>query len=158
MEIGTLIGLAGLILTLPLSIAGALLTPRIEKAYNNLSTKKRYKNIQKVKAEYEIVKKYKEDKQEFSLYLLNIVIKTTLMGAIMSVVSGFFILVSQLIASDPFLIGIAQIVNMAGSVFIVSLCRPAFSIWSKIKNYDEYVQRLKDASIIEIEIEDSKFY
>lgn len=156
MEIGTLIGLLGLILTLPLSIAGTLLSPRIQKAYNNLNKNRKYKNIQKVKAEYEIVKKYKEDKQEFSLYLLNVVIKTTLMGAIMSVVSGILIVASQLVISDPFLIGIAQIVNMAGSAFIVSLCSPVFSIWSKIKHFDQYVQRLKDANIIEGE--DRKFY
>lgn len=156
METGTLISLLGLILTLPLSIAGTLLSPRIQKAYNHLNKNREYKNIQKVKAEYEIVKKYKEDKQDFSLYLLNIVIKTTLMGAIMSVVSGVLIVASQLVIRDPFLIGIAQIVNMAGSAFIVSLCSPVFNIWSKIKNFDQYVQRLKDANIIEGE--DPKFY
>lgn len=145
----------GTLWAIPSGIIASLLTPLIVKAYNNRNENRRKNAIEKVRTEYQTIKKYKENPQMFSLYLINIVIKTTLMGAIVSVFSGIFNLIAQLFIYSSFLLGLSQIIILFGSMFIITICRPAFSIWSKIKSYDEYVQRLKDANIIE---EDRKFY
>lgn len=145
----------GTLWAIPSGIIASLLTPLIVKAYNNSNENRRIKTIEKVKSEYLIIKKYKENPQELSLYLINIVIKTTLMSAIVSVLSGIFTLIAQLLIYSSLLFGLSQIIVLFGSMFIINICRPAFSIWSKIKNYDEYIQRLKDANVIE---KDLKFY
>ena len=147
----------GSLLAIPIGIVTSLLTPWIVKKVNNRTQINRQKNIESERKEYERICDFYKNKQDLSLYYLNVVVKTTFLSAFMAIFSGFLSfggLMMQTARLDfdyqfiNILFGLGQFVNLFGSVMIVSICKPALNVWRKIRNFQEYEEDLKSRRII----------
>jgi hypothetical protein len=153
--------LLGLIFSIPVGIITSLLTPLILKLFQNISRKARAKTKDTTKKEYEILKKYYTDKVELSLFFVSVIIKTTLISAMMSILSYLFFISSQIFYTiieridlyfvfniPTILAAVGQFILLIGSILIVNMCRSAINVWKKIENFAEYERLLKAKEII----------
>jgi len=154
----------GSLVAIPIGIITSLLTPWIVRKVNNWTHVNRQKNIEYERKEYERIRGFNNNKQDLSVYYLNVVVKTTFLSAFMAIFSGLLYTSGQMMAtmrieSDiiydfdfikfiSILTGLGQFVNLFGSVMIVAICRPALNVWHKIKNFQEYENELKSRKII----------
>ena len=146
----------GSLLAIPLGIIASLLTPWIVKTINNRTYRNRQKNLENARKEYEQICEFYKNKQDLSIYYLNVVVKTTLLSAFMALASGLLLAGGQIVMMafdidrkySGILFGLAQLVNLFGSIAIVSICKPALNIWNKIRNFKEYEEELKSRNII----------
>jgi hypothetical protein len=88
----------------------------------------------------------------FTQYLVQVAIKTSLIGAVMAIVSGVFLFAGQLsfavlnggmgIRLDETigqaLFAMGQFAALVGSILIVNICRPALVLWNRLRSFDEY--------------------
>jgi len=156
--------LLGTLLSIPIGIITSLLTPLVLGFFQNINQKARTKSKYIAQKEYEMITSFHINKQELLMFFLNIIIKTTFVSAIITVISYFFIITPQVIFpimvnNDSFFIDtrilqmmtvIGHFVLLIGSILIVNLCRTAFNVWGKVKNYDNYTRILKEKNIIEV--------
>ncbi|MDB5551943.1 MAG: hypothetical protein JWL86_1927 [Rhizobium sp.] len=147
----------GLFLSIPLGIITSLWTPWIQRKIEQRGKRKNVEQAKYLKSEFENVQYYVENKIEFSHYLMYAAIRTTLIGSLIGIFSGILFAVAQLfmftgrsmhfpsdllelIQNALFFFG--QLLALVGSIMIVNTCRPALSLWSKVRNFDEYKSRV----------------
>jgi hypothetical protein len=153
--------LVGLFLSIPIGIITSLITPHVQKLNQIISQKARIKANNITKKEYEILKKYYENKTELSLFLISTIIKTTFISAFMSILSYIFFIsslilypiinyvdINYLFNVHLILPAIGQTVLLIGSILIVNICKSAVNVWKKIKNFDEYERVLRAKKLI----------
>lgn len=147
----------GIVLSIPIGIFTALLTPWFQKLFDNWNQSKLIKNQRSAKAEYEAVKYYKNNKDDLTHYYLNVVIKTTFIGAFVGLFSGVLFILGELIGETHFiqndvlttiLFGLGQFSALVGSLLIVNTTRPAINTWTRLKNYELYEEKLKERGLI----------
>ena len=154
----------GSFLAIPIGVITSLLTPWIVRKVNNWTQVNRQKNIEYERKEYERICNFYKNKQDLSVYYLNVVVKTTFLSAFMAIFSSLLYFGGQMMQTIlttrlsldinmdqrhiSILFGLGQFINLFGSVMIVTICKPALNVWGKIRNFQEYEEDLKSRKII----------
>lgn len=149
-----------ILLAIPLSIAGNILTPKITAWYEKHSNKskkikleksrsRKIDQLDKLKKERDKITQYKNDKHYFNQLLLVTIIKVSLTAA-MTVMYGVIILLIDKAPRIPEpLLTIASIllslVIMISCLSIMKLCNDALSMHKKIKNFPDYDKSMTQA-------------
>lgn len=142
----------GLLLSIPIAIATNLATPRIQKWLEVSSKKRAVEKTKDLQEEYQRILVYVNNPDEFTSYLLFVVIRTTLIGSVVGIISGLAYVAGQLSSSlfyvyeiSGFIYAAAQIISIIGALMIVNICRTAASTWYKVKNFDRYQQTVRES-------------
>jgi hypothetical protein len=163
MNNGLLVLIITSLISIPIGIITSLLTPLVLRAFQNINQKSRTKSKYIAQKEYEMITLLHSNKQELSMFFINIIIKAAFIIAIISIISFIFLSLPQIVfqtviyARDSFNIdtrifllmtAIGQFIIFIGYILIVNMCRTAYNVWKKVKNYDNYSRILKEKKII----------
>lgn len=162
----------GLALSVPIGIATSLVTPAIQRWIESKSKQRELTKTHRARAEYTSVMFYRRNPERFTQYLVHVAIKATLIGALVGALAGACFFVGQLVAARDAtdmvnwhavlqsIYAVGQFVGLVGSVMVVNTCRPALSLWTKLRNFDEYRATVPDdvrQTVESIEIVDGPY-
>lgn len=151
-----------ILLAIPLSIAGNILTPKITAWYEKRSNKskkikleksrsRKINQLNKLKKESQKVTEYYDNQQSFNQLLLITIIKISLSAAL-AIMYGALILLME---KAPYFSGsylafpsvLLALVIMLSCLSIMKLCNDALNIHKKIKNFPDYDKNITQAII-----------
>jgi hypothetical protein len=90
--------LLGLLLSLPIGIVTALITPWFQRKLENIDKQRSMAaQIHNAKEEFENISFYKQHPDEFTQYLVHVAIQTTFTSAAIGIVSWFIFVAAQVI-------------------------------------------------------------
>ena len=148
--------LLGAVLSVPIGIATGLAVTPLQRWFENRGKAKAVGETKRAEAEYKNVLFYRQHPDEFTQYLVQVAIRTTLIGAAVGIFSGFFFTVGQFIEiTTPRVLGFlwvsrryveaagylcGQLVTILSSVIVVKICMPAMTLWRRVRHFDLYIQ------------------
>jgi hypothetical protein len=140
----------GILLSIPIGIATSLVTPWIQRKLDQLDQRRALAATGRQVQEFERIKAFKSNPDQFTQYLIQVAIRTTLTGAFIALLSGIMFALGQTImtmkGSDldyvrnaAFLLG--QFVTLLGSLLIINICRPALRAWTSLQNFEQFNEK-----------------
>ncbi|QPB12017.1 hypothetical protein [Providencia phage PSTCR3] len=149
-----------ILLAIPLSIAGNILTPKITAWYEKYSNKskkikleksrsRKIDQLDKLRKERDKITDYHDNPHYFNQLLLVTIIKISLLAA-MAVMYGVIISLMDKTTSIPeplltFVSILLALVIMLSCLSIMKLCNDALNIHKKIKNFHSYDTNITQA-------------
>ena len=150
------------LLAIPLSILANLLTPRFQKMIDRASEKNRTRTIseQVAKAsqqlaeilrEVELVTKYHTDRPLFHQYMLVMLLRVTLYGAVGGIYGSCLGMLGEMVSWNGILgansrIGV-QLVALFTSMMIVIACTRAIRLHQEVRDYDKFKEESQNRII-----------
>ncbi len=143
--------------SVPIGIGTALVTPSIQHWLDARSKKRSLIRTRNFEAEYKLVLFYRDNPNEFTHFLVQTAIKTTFISAVIAVLSGLSVGFASLTAAldslvlpighvrESFILLLASVGQLGasfGSIMIFQVCQKALSIWTKVKNFEEYSESM----------------
>ena len=134
----------GAAVSVPIGIATGLAVDPIKRWWINLGQSRALVRKKQVGKLYTEALQYRLNPDDFTHYLLQVSIRTVLLGAAMSVFGGAFFALTE--AADLGHMGfvIGQIVTIFGSVLIVKICVPALSVSSRVIYFEKFAETVPD--------------
>lgn len=148
----------GALLSVPIGIATGVAVTPIQRWIENRGKNKALVESKRVREQYNSVIFYRLHPHIFTQYLLNVVIRTTFIGAAVGIIAGCIYTLAQagdfvnirILRSGLYVLG--QITAVTSSVLIVGICKPALGLWYRVRNFDAYVRNVP-ADIRDMEAE-----
>jgi hypothetical protein len=131
----------GTLLSVPIGIGTALITPWLQKKWDDRSKSRTLDRSKRSWAELERIKTLRENPAELTQYLVYITVRTALISAMMVVAAAVPNLMAQ--AFHFYLLYIpGQFITLIGSILVINVCRPALVTWDRVKNFADYEKRV----------------
>jgi hypothetical protein len=157
----------GTFLSIPIGLATSLATPWFQNKLDSRSKQRSLIASKNLAAEYEQVSYYRSHPEDFTQYLIHVAIKTTFIGAMLGIISGISFAFAQVVETartglggfgGPDILRLAQdalyvlgqFSGLVGSILIVNICRPALSMWTKVRNFAAYEKGISDRGLLEV--------
>lgn len=128
----------GLVLAIPLSIAGNMMTPRAQQWLSQRSSTRRHKRHERLVSEFEQVRKFADDRARFNTYLLTVVLAATFVGSAVAIASGAVWAVAYVTGSDQVLFSFGQVIGVLGAIFISKVCVDAMRVSARVSDFQAY--------------------
>jgi hypothetical protein len=142
----------GLILAIPIGILTNIYTPKFEEILSGRNKELAKKRRIRLSKEQEEIEHYSKNRQEFFEYLIVTSLKAAFIGSISGLVSGsLFALASStslvLVFGLPYVSDLLQItrsllsilgqlINLIGTLIVITIYREAFSKFEKVKGFN----------------------
>ncbi|MBR8829670.1 MAG: hypothetical protein N5P05_001380 [Chroococcopsis gigantea SAG 12.99] len=136
--------LLGLGLSVPLAILANLLTPKVDKILSDHNSKLKQKRIKKLRAEYQQVKIYVEDKQAYIEFLLIYLVKALVLGFL---IIFWSLLIYSLPIGSLYANFFSRLFILFGSIIIVNLGLKTLDTYQNVKAFKDY--QISLSSILE---------
>jgi hypothetical protein len=145
----------GILLSIPIGIATSLITPWIQRKIDERDKRRSLAATNRLVQEYERIRTFRSNPEQFTQYLVQVAIRTTFTGAFVAVFAGTMFALGQALNTLHFkgaidadylrntVFLLAQIVSLFGSLLIINICRPALRAWTKLQNFDEYAKSVE---------------
>jgi hypothetical protein len=128
------------------------LTPYVQRWLDKKGKDRSLTRTRQLRVEYERIKKFSDDPEEFTQYLIYAGLQITFISTFLGIFAGIFFLLGQLLNVNELPVGgflgsfqIAQIsfalgqaASLIGTLMIFNICRVAISTWRRVKNFEEY--------------------
>ncbi len=140
----------GLLLSIHLAIVTNLVTPRVANRLSSRNRQRARRRAAVLKRELTRVAYYRNDPAALTQHFIEVILTTTVIGAVTAVVTGSLYAIGQLMSADvadfatyderlvQILYLFGQVVGLMGSLVITILAMNAVRLLRRVRNFDDY--------------------
>jgi hypothetical protein len=144
----------GAALSVPIGIGTALVTPVIQRKWDEASRSRDVERSRRTTLELQRIEFFVNNPHSLTQYLIMAGIKAAIVSASMIVLATLPNSLAQIMNIIPFgglffetqrniLFLLSQLTALVGSVVLINIYRPALSTWRKVVNFDEYKESVR---------------
>lgn len=142
-----------ILLAIPLAIIANLVTPKVRDIIDSRAEKSQIKkkeateksrasSLARITKELEAIREYKNDSQKYYSYLLEVMIRATLYGAMTGLYAGMLSALAYFMRNSDFsrdmIVTMAQLIGMLGSMLIFMVSWQGLKVIRRVQSFDAF--------------------
>jgi hypothetical protein len=154
--------IAGLVVSIPLSIIANIYTPKVQNWLAGRSTTRLTRRVRELRSELDTISHYRDNRSSLNELLLGVILRTTYVGSIGGILAGALFIMGRTLSDAP--IGsiyipniyteftfndivtvLGQLTTVLTALIIVRLCSNGLKTLNRVQNFDSYQEAAQSA-------------